>query len=226
MDFILTSCTVHAILVVCSDTQNVQWIEVIFYIVGHHCKTHLYRESDSVSLLNPRLFLCSVRQDGFMTIVCASHRMISKSPEWSSWNLVCHSASKYWLLNITLSLNVIPCIFYQTIIVHKLCYIISFICLLLHVSVMTDHHRRKTFQYISRNLLSYYMFCMSCWNYIRQFVLSIILVSSCSLKVWNLCYIWQFSWDWLTCACPAITNCNHVSFQLVTVLSLYYDHSP
>ena len=142
----------------------------------NHGKTHLYGENHSVSILNPRFSLCSIRTDGFMTVVCASHRVISESVDWSSWNLVCHLSSKYWFLRITQFLNLTPCIFYQTVTVHKLCYITSFLCILLHVSVMTDRHRGKTFQYISRNLHSLYMFCMSCWNYIRQLLLSIILV--------------------------------------------------
>jgi len=166
---------------------SVNWSN--FYVVGHHGKTHLYRESHSVSLLNPRFSLCSVRADGFMTVVCASHRVISESVDWSSWNLVCHVSSKYWFLKSTVSLNMTPCIFYQTITAHKLCYITSSICLLLHVSVMTDHHRGKTFQCISRNLQSYYMLCMSYWNYIRQLLLSIILVFSVTLHVYKMCEI-------------------------------------
>jgi hypothetical protein len=167
----------------------------------------MYGESHSVSLLNPRFSLCSVRTDGFMTVVCASHRVISESMDWSSWNLVCHLSSKYWFLKITLFLNVTPCIFYQTITVHKLCYIVSFVCLLLHVWFMTDHNRGKTFQYISRNLQSYYVFCMSYWNYIRHLLLSVILVSSCTLNVykmieicplygnivWTYCHSWKFN---------------------------------
>jgi hypothetical protein len=62
--------------------------------MGHHWKTHLYGQSHSVSLLNPIFSLCSVRKDGFMTIVCASHRVISESLDWSSWNFVCHSARR------------------------------------------------------------------------------------------------------------------------------------
>jgi hypothetical protein len=183
LDFILTSCTVRAmngglwLYTGCS----VHWSN--FYIMGHYGKTHMYGESHSVSLLNPRFSLCSVRTDGFMTVVCASHCVISESVDWSSWNLVCHLSSKYWFLKITLFLNVTPCIFYQTITVHKLCYIISFICLLLRVSFMTYHHRGKTFQYISRNLQSFYMFCMSYWNYIRHLLLSILLVS---IFTWNI----------------------------------------
>jgi len=160
-----------------------------FYIVGHHGKTHLYGESHSISLLNPRFSLCSVRTDGFITVVCASHLVISKSVDWSSWHLVCHLSSKYWFLRITQFLDLSPCLFYRTITVHKICYIISFICIQLHVSVMNNHHRGKTLQYISRNLQSFNVFCVSYWNYIRHLLLSIILVCSFTLNVCKMCEI-------------------------------------
>jgi len=126
LNFILTSCTV------CAMNGGLWWYTECpvnwsnFYIVGHHGKTHLYRESYSVSLLNPRFSLYSVRTDGFMTVVYASHVVISESVDWSSWNVVCHLSSKYWFLKITLFLNVTPCISYQTTTAHKLCYITSF----------------------------------------------------------------------------------------------------